>query len=464
MSDESFMSSPFDNQILHPLPYHKELVGYLRDHEKPLWQWLESDEAQHDHAETVRLDLLKATYRLEATAHPRLYELLKLAKGKLDLDIDATIYQAHDTGQNNALILKTLDEAHIVIIGGLIKQLSDAEMLALLGHELGHFKFLQTDNGIYDTGDRVIATMANDPRAESSHIESERLFRLYTEIYADRAALLVCRDPLAVVAALVKSQTGLTNVCAKSYVKQTEEILGKDPAFTQGLDHPETYIRTHALMIWAMEHEGAWNQNHKTVNGLEETTLVKNFNEQNHPPLETEKESDWRSLISRNDRPIEEDVRSLITGPLSLSRLDLTGQEHMTAFTRRIIEEFLDHKWLRTEAIIGHAKLFFGDLDPGGSRTSDSDLEFIKKSDDQVKEYLAYLLLDLITVDRELEKYPLAAALIFARKLNIEDNFIKQAMKELKLRKRDITQIQKNSALLVAQVAAKNENPKETSP
>ena len=457
------MTSPSENDILQPLPYHKELVRYLRVHEKPLWQWLASDEAQHDRSEAIRLDLLKATYRLDAAAHPRLYELLNLAKAKLGLDIVATIYQAHDTGQNNALILKTLDEAHIVIMGGIIKQLTDIEMLALLGHELGHFKFLKTSDGIYDTGDRVIATMANDPRAEGSHIESERLFRLYTEIYADRAALLVCGAPLAVVATLVKSQTGLTDVCPKSYVKQTEEILGKGPASTQKLDHPETYIRTHALMIWAMENEEIWNQIHKTDNGLDETTAVTSSKDQEQETQKGEGETDWRSLITHKGRPIEDDIRSLITGPQSLSRLDLTGQEYMTALTRRIIEEFLNHQWLRTEAIIGHAKLFFGDLDPGGSELSDRDLDFIKTSDDQVKEYTAYLLLDLIAVDRDLEKYPLAAAVIFARKLNIEEHLIKQLTKELKLRKRDLTKIQENAATLVTQAEATHGEGEEVS-
>lgn len=457
------MTSPSENDILQPLPYHKELVRYLRVHEKPLWQWLASDEAQHDQSEAVRLELLKATYRLDASAHPRLYELLNLAKARLGLDIVATIYQAHDTGQNNALILKTLDEAHIVIMGGIIKQLTEIEMLALLGHELGHFKFLRTSDGIYDAGDRVIATMANDPRAESSHVESERLFRLYTEIYADRAALLVCGAPLAVVATLVKSQTGLIDVCPKSYVKQAEEILEKGPAFTQSLDHPETYIRTHALMIWAMENEESWEQIHKTGNDLDEKTAVTNSNDQEHDTQNDEEETDWRTLIARKDSPIEEDIRSLITGPQSLSRLDLTGQEYMTALTRRIIEEFLNHKWLQTEAIIGHAKLFFGDLDPGGSELSDIDLDFINKSDDQVKDYAAYLLLDLIAVDRDLEKYPLAAAVTFARKLNIEDHLVKHVMKELKLRKRDINKVQENAATLVAKAEGTDGEGKEVS-
>ncbi|MCZ6655340.1 MAG: peptidase M48, partial [Planctomycetota bacterium] len=95
--------------------------------------------------------------------------------------------------------------------------------------------------------------MTSDTSAETPHFASARRFGLYTEIFCDRAALSVVKEPLDVIAMLVKVHTGLDDVDAESYLRQAGEILGQGPLQSEELSHPEAYIRAHAIRLW---HEG----------------------------------------------------------------------------------------------------------------------------------------------------------------------------------------------------------------
>ena len=57
-----------------PLPYHRAIVQHLQSEEPGLWKWFASTRKREEAAESVRLDLLKSTYRLETPLHPKLYE------------------------------------------------------------------------------------------------------------------------------------------------------------------------------------------------------------------------------------------------------------------------------------------------------------------------------------------------------------------------------------------------------
>src|SRR5688500_17727210 len=57
-----------------PLPYHREVVSYLKSMEPELWRWASSAEVRSEFAEETRTALLKANYRLDADGHPELAE------------------------------------------------------------------------------------------------------------------------------------------------------------------------------------------------------------------------------------------------------------------------------------------------------------------------------------------------------------------------------------------------------
>ena len=50
-------------------------------------QWFASAQAKADYTESLRLELLKSTYRLDADGHPELYQSLNEAKARLQSSI-----------------------------------------------------------------------------------------------------------------------------------------------------------------------------------------------------------------------------------------------------------------------------------------------------------------------------------------------------------------------------------------
>ena len=61
---------PPNSSSLEPLPYHRGGVEYLKTQETELWRWFASTQAQADYAESLRGELLKTTYRLDASISP----------------------------------------------------------------------------------------------------------------------------------------------------------------------------------------------------------------------------------------------------------------------------------------------------------------------------------------------------------------------------------------------------------
>lgn len=387
---------------LEPLPYHVELRDYLKSQERELWNWFASARAQADYTENLRLDLLKSTYRLDAESHPELYQGVEEAKVRLQLDIPITVYQAQNSPQPNAALYFIPGEGHVVFSGPVLSLLNAEELKSVLGHELAHYHLWHWENGDLHIADRLIQAVANDPRAAGSHEQTARRFQLYTEIFADRGSLCVTGDLHPVVAGLVKIQTGLTQVSAPGYLKQAEEIFAKDNVATNELSHPEAFIRARALSLWHNQRQDA-----------------------------------------------QPDIARMIEGIEALDELDLLGQVRLVNNTRRLLECFLQPQWFQTPAILGHARLFFDDFQPATTKDA-SILDAAKFSDAKLREYLCYVLLDFVTADPELDEMPLAAALDFSRRLEIDSQFEKLAAKELKLKVRDVRRLKEQAAEMLA--------------
>ena len=436
---------------LEPLPYHVELRDYLKSRERELWNWFASAQAKADYTEQLRLELLKSTYRLDADGHPELYASLAEAKARLQLDIPVTLYQAQNTPHLNAALFFIPGEGHVVFSGPMFTLLNPQELKSVIGHELAHYHLWRQDGGEFHIADRLIEAVANDPRASSSHEQTARRYRLYTEIFADRGSLCVTGDVNPVVAGLVKIQTGLAQVSAPGYLKQAEEIFAQSKAATEGLSHPEAFIRARALALWQQQGERATS-----------------------------------------------DIASMIEGESALDELDLIGQANLTRSTRRLLEHFLQPKWFHTPAVLGHAKLFFDDFRPATKRVAGHDLgalasppasssgselaggdagapremksepphvgsyirnEFsgLNFSDPKLREYVCYLLLDFVTADPELDEKPLAAALDMSRRLDIEAPFEKLAARELKMKVRDVRRIKEQAVEMLAEAEVSGE-------
>ena len=408
-----------DPRIPSPLSYHRALVGHLKAEEPDLWKWFCSTKRREGHAEAVRLDLLKSTYRLEAGTQPKLYSAAEEVLGKYDLKVPVTFYQAQTGTGMNAALAYLPGEAHIILSGPIQTALSEVELLAVLGHELAHFIFFDKWEGEFLAATELLEALCNDAVAAPVHVETARLFRLYGEVFADRGALAVTDDPIAAITTLIKMETGLNEVSAESYLRQAEEIFSKGQVQANQLTHPEPYIRARALKLWADE-------------GTKAMVAIKN----------------------------------MIEGTCRLDQLDLLKQQKVAETTRRLLAYFLAPSWFHSEPVLAHARLFFEDFVPGQwgatsphspnvrSKVSDEDetslADEIKNADPSVQDYFCYVLLDFVTVDRELLETALAAALVLGRQLDLTDRLAEIAQKELGIGKKQFGKIEREADVLVA--------------
>jgi hypothetical protein len=403
---------------LRPLPYHQALADYLKTEEPETWAWLGSAKSQSTYADSLRLELLKQTYRLEPATYPEVFAALEDAKAKLGLEIPVTLYQSQSQRDLNASIFCLPGEAHIVFQGGVLQLLDAAELRSVLGHELAHYSLWVVEGGKHLLADRVIHAMANDPRADASHRESARWLQLYTEIYADRGSLQVTGDSAAVISSLVKMQTGLLQVDAASYLRQADEVFSRAKIKTDQLSHPETFIRARAVTLWAT-----------------------------------------------GEANVDEEVARMIQGEVVMERLDLIAQQRFTDLTRRWLRLYLRPAWFRTDAVRGQAKLFFADFDFAPEGHTDPELlEELRGTGLSVRDYFCYLLLDFVAVDYDLELEPLRAAFALAAELGWDGRIESLAVKELKMKKREAQELRaevKAAAALAAGTAGGAESGDE---
>ncbi len=389
-----------------PLAYQRAIADYLRAEEPGIWEWFSSNRFREKHAEQVRLDILKATYRLERGGHDELYAIADEVRSALGLGIPLTIYQAPAAeGGMNAFLAWIPGEAHIVLKGPVLSSLRPGELRAILGHELSHAILYDLDEGAYLVAGQVLQAMAGDANADPSHVESARLYDLYTEVFADRGSLLASGRAADSIAALLKVETGLAEVSAESYLRQADEIFAQASPRAEQLTHPEAFIRARALALWESKGE----------------------------------ESD-------------PDVARMLEGRPALGALDLVARRRVEDLTRDLLTAYLGPETFRTESAVGHARRFFADFAPSPRRTGDLDglRGFLEGCDASIRDYFCYVVLDLVAVERELEDVPLARGLVLSAELGLEGRFSELVGKELKLSKKALAAARAGAAGLVA--------------
>jgi Zn-dependent protease with chaperone function len=391
-----------------PMPYHRAIVSHLRDTEPGLWSWYASGRKRLEEAEAVRLDLLKSTYRLEPQAQGKLYALANSVREGIGLTCSLTLYQAQTAVALNAALAYLPGEAHLILSGPLANVLSESELRAVLAHELAHYLLYEEDGGSYLIASDLLRALAVDIVAGPAAAESARLYALWTEIYADRWAHHLCGEFTAAVAALIKIETGLSEVSAESYLRQADEIFAKASAATDGVSHPEPYIRARALRLWAERADEA-----------------------------------------------QPDIERMIEGGLSLQRLDLLGQARASALTKQFLQTLLRPRWYQTEAVLAHARQFFADFSIPTDAINGASLKAeLERGDSSLCDYVCYLMLDFATVDRDLGDVALSAALVLARRLGIDKRFAELAQKELTIGKKAFAKIDKEAEAILAKTEA----------
>lgn len=377
---------------LAPTAYHEAVQQALRRLEPGLWAWYASDAFGEDYAQRMRLELLKATYRLERDSYTDVYDCADEVAGRLGVQVPITLYQGGDRGGMNACLCFVPEAVHLVLSGPVLSVLQRDELRALLGHEFAHHVLWSADGGSYRAADALVEAVACHASAPSSWIQLAGRQRRYTEIYADRGALIASEGDLSsVVRCLLKVSAGIEAPDATAYLRQVDEVMRGSPEGSEGESHPELFLR-----VWAMQQ--------------------------------------WLEQGSQADAGLAPRVE----GPRTLETLDLLAQVQLSELTRELVCHFLRLPGLRSELMLAHARQFFPELSfepestlPGQAMT----LPLTSQDDPQgsVADYFGYVLLDLCTADHELEDVALAAALACADEARFGASFEKLARKELRL-------------------------------
>lgn len=386
--------------MLTPLPYHRQVRDYFRQQTKT-WDYFALAKNKEEQLNEFKTELLKNTYKFDPVADQGIYSKIDLVKNKLGLtELPVTVYQAQYTEELNAAIVYINCEAHIVFSGPVITLLTEEELLAVLAHELTHIKLYSLLDGELEIADRIITAIANNHSSEAAYYETARLFRLYTEIFCDRGALLVTGNHEPVITSLVKMSTGLQLVQAEAYLRQADEIFAADAKTrSAGISHPENFIRAKAIQLW-----------HNQAAEVEKT------------------------------------VSNMVEHTIELDRLDIFQQQEMALLTRRFLQLFLKPKWIQSPLVISLARQYFADF--SCDETAVLDAAFIEKLNDfhsSIKDYLAYVLFDFVIVDPSLEQVPAGWAFQFAEDSQLKEQLDAIVRKEGKLSDKKLQQHKQKS-------------------
>lgn len=378
---------------------------FLKASDAEVWAWFVGQRRSPKYAEEVRFELLKSTYRIERDTQPALYEAAEQVAEQLAIAAPLTIYQAQNPQGLNAELAYVPDGVQLILHGPITVQLTPIETRGLFGHELAHYLLWEAWNGDMLVTSDILQALVTDEHAHPAHFATWRLFRLYTEIFCDRAALAVTGDMLSVVSTLIKVTTGVQQIDPQAYLRQADEIFAREDANTAGITHPETFIRARAVRL---VHEA-------------------------HP--------DADRLITR-----------MIEGRPGMDELDLLEQERVAGLTRRLLDMFLCRKWLQNDLTLAHARLYFEDYAfPAETLTDPALVAGLRLVPESVGDYYCYVLLDFITADRDIDEPSLAAALLLAEQLGIKPRLKELARKELKLRKNQLEKVDDSKTRLLVE-------------
>lgn len=213
-----------------------------------LMRRVQTERAERD-AVARRASLGDGRVRLRRAMVPGVFALLDRCVAALGLKAPVELYCVND-GAVNACVSVTTDRRVLIdITAGAINQLENAELLYVLGHELGHALLGHLETPRLEDGEFT----------ELSALRSFALQR-YEEVSADRVGLLCCDDlPTAVRAEFVLT-TGIVNRAALgdptaflAYARQAVAALDAGGAtIGEGYQtHPHGELRAMAIDLFA---------------------------------------------------------------------------------------------------------------------------------------------------------------------------------------------------------------------
>lgn len=202
--------------------------------------------------DVARTELLGTAVKVTDQQYPRVYEAAKRAGAALHVRVPVVF--AAPTSSIKVKVLGTEDAPHLIVNLELAEKLSDDELVAAIGHELGH---VQNNHILYATALHYLTSSAAffvrwvvQPAIMTLQAWSRR-----AEITCDRAALLALRDEEKTLAALVKLEMNIergSSFDVDAYVKNPPDIKKGLGSYAEIFrSHPYMPKRVQALRLFA---------------------------------------------------------------------------------------------------------------------------------------------------------------------------------------------------------------------
>ena len=386
---------------LKPLPYHSAVTRILESEHPKAFAALHSGPIGGDDLDQA---LLRSTYRLDPTSHPGAHAQLARAAEALGVTVPVELYAGESGDKPNAELVFVPDRAIVVLTGGLSDLLADDELCAVMGHELSHHVLWTSEGGRHLVASRLLEASETDARTSGEYLETARRFRLATELYADRGALLATGLVEPAVGGLLKLATGMKQVDPGAYLRQAAEVdLTSGSA---GQTHPENVLRSWALQQWHAHGDDA-----------------------------------------------EEAVAAAIGPPLDLAALDVLGQDALRDLTRELARQAMQVEALRSPESMELAERYGAEVASTPAPLAELSREDLGALPPDTRRYLCAVLADLATGDPDAPRSALAAAVAVAMVKKIDTDLVKFLVAELGLGDRERTAVVADARGLVAGAA-----------
>ncbi len=202
--------------------------------------------------DVARTELLGTAVKVSDQQYPRVFEAAKAAGAALHVRVPVVF--AAPTDKIKVKVLGTEDAPHLIVNLELAEKLDETELIAAIGHELGH---VQNGHILFATALHYLTSSAAffvrwvvQPAIMTLQAWSRR-----AEVTCDRAALLALRDVDKTLTAMVKLELGLE----KGSAFNSEEYLKSVPDVKKGIgryaelfrSHPYVPKRVQALRLFA---------------------------------------------------------------------------------------------------------------------------------------------------------------------------------------------------------------------